>query len=112
MSCAVIDASCISAVTLLIIEQDLSFVLGLADRFAVFKLGEVMDTGPIDAGSFAGSTNTCGCESYDADTDVVDQLSLSIDVGIAAGRGSDFWRRSRRGCPYCAPSFSGHTRGN
>jgi urea transport system ATP-binding protein len=34
---------------MLVVEQHLSFVLGLADRFAVFKRGEVVDTGLIDA---------------------------------------------------------------
>jgi branched-chain amino acid transport system ATP-binding protein len=38
---------------MLVVEQHLSFVLGLADRFAVFKRGEVVDTGPVDAGSAA-----------------------------------------------------------
>jgi branched-chain amino acid transport system ATP-binding protein len=36
---------------MLVVEQHLSFVLGLADRFAVFKRGEVVDSGPVDAGS-------------------------------------------------------------
>lgn len=36
---------------MLIVEQHLPFVLGLADRFAVFKRGEVVDTGPIEAGA-------------------------------------------------------------
>ena len=36
---------------MLVVEQHLSFVLGLADRFAVFKRGEVVDTGPVVAGS-------------------------------------------------------------
>lgn len=34
---------------MLVVEQHLSFVLGLADRFAVLKRGEVVDTGPVDA---------------------------------------------------------------
>jgi len=38
---------------MLVVEQHLSFVLGLADRFAVFKRGEVVDSGPVDAGSAA-----------------------------------------------------------
>ena len=38
---------------MLVVEQHLSFVLGLADRFAVLKRGEVVDTGPVDAGSAA-----------------------------------------------------------
>jgi urea transport system ATP-binding protein len=38
---------------MLVVEQHLSFVLGLADRFAVFKRGEVVDTGSVDAGSAA-----------------------------------------------------------
>jgi energy-coupling factor transporter ATP-binding protein EcfA2 len=38
---------------MLVVEQHLSFVLGLADRFAVFKRGEVVDTGPVDGGSAA-----------------------------------------------------------
>ncbi|MBI5263980.1 MAG: ABC transporter ATP-binding protein [Bradyrhizobium sp.] len=36
---------------MLLVEQHLSFVLGLADRFAVFKRGEVVDSGRVDAGS-------------------------------------------------------------
>ena len=36
---------------MLVVEQHLSFVLGLADRFAVFKRGEVVDTGSVDVGS-------------------------------------------------------------
>jgi branched-chain amino acid transport system ATP-binding protein len=38
---------------MLVVEQHLSFVLGVADRFAVFKRGEVVDTGPVDVGSAA-----------------------------------------------------------
>jgi branched-chain amino acid transport system ATP-binding protein len=38
---------------MLVVEQHLAFVLGLADRFAVFKRGEVVDTGPVDADSAA-----------------------------------------------------------
>jgi ABC-type branched-subunit amino acid transport system ATPase component len=38
---------------MLVVEQHLAFVLGLADRFAVFKRGEVVDTGPVDATSAA-----------------------------------------------------------
>jgi branched-chain amino acid transport system ATP-binding protein len=38
---------------LLVVEQHIPFVLGLADRFAVFKRGEVVDAGPIDATSAA-----------------------------------------------------------
>ena len=38
---------------MLVVEQHLSFVLGLADRFAVLKRGEVVDTGPVDADSAA-----------------------------------------------------------
>ena len=38
---------------MLVVEQHLSFVLGLADRFAVFKRGEVVDTGSVDVGSAA-----------------------------------------------------------
>jgi ABC-type dipeptide/oligopeptide/nickel transport system ATPase component len=38
---------------MLVVAQHLSFVLGLADRFAVFKRGEVVDTGPVDAFSAA-----------------------------------------------------------
>ena len=38
---------------MLVVEQHLSFVLGLADRFAVLKRGEVVDTGPVDANSAA-----------------------------------------------------------
>jgi ABC-type branched-subunit amino acid transport system ATPase component len=38
---------------MLVVEQHLSFVLALADRFAVLKRGEVVDTGPVDTGSAA-----------------------------------------------------------
>jgi branched-chain amino acid transport system ATP-binding protein len=38
---------------MLVVEQHLSFVLGLADRFAVLKRGEMVDTGPVDADSAA-----------------------------------------------------------
>jgi len=38
---------------MLVVEQHLSFVLGLADRFAVLKRGEVVDIGPVDADSAA-----------------------------------------------------------
>jgi ABC-type branched-subunit amino acid transport system ATPase component len=38
---------------MLVVEQHLSFVLGLADRFAVLKRGEVVDSGPVDADSAA-----------------------------------------------------------
>ena len=38
---------------MLVVEQHLPFVLGLADRFAVFKRGEMVDTGPVDVGSAA-----------------------------------------------------------
>ena len=33
---------------MLVVEQHIPFVLGLADRFAVFKRGEIVDTGLID----------------------------------------------------------------
>jgi branched-chain amino acid transport system ATP-binding protein len=42
-----------SGTAMLVVEQHLSFVLGLADRFAVLKRGEVVDTGPVDADSAA-----------------------------------------------------------
>ena len=38
---------------MLVVEQHIPFVLDLADRFAVFKRGEVVDTGPVDAVSAA-----------------------------------------------------------
>jgi branched-chain amino acid transport system ATP-binding protein len=38
---------------MLVVEQHLSFVLGLADRFAVLKRGEIVDTGPVDVDSAA-----------------------------------------------------------
>lgn len=38
---------------MLVVEQHLSFVLGLADRFAVLKRGEIVDTAPVDANSMA-----------------------------------------------------------
>lgn len=34
---------------MLVVEQHLPFVLGLSDRFAVFKSGEIVDRGPVDA---------------------------------------------------------------
>lgn len=34
---------------MLIVEQHIPFVLGLADRFAVLKGGEIVDTGKVDA---------------------------------------------------------------
>lgn len=34
---------------MLIVEQHLPFVLGISDRFAVFKSGEIVDSGPVDA---------------------------------------------------------------
>lgn len=33
---------------MLVVEQHIPFVLGIADRFAVFKRGEVVDTGPVE----------------------------------------------------------------
>ena len=38
---------------MLVVEQHLPFVLGLADRFAVFKRGEVVDTGTVEPDSAA-----------------------------------------------------------
>jgi len=38
---------------MLVVEQHLSFVLGLADRFAVLKRGEIVDTAPVGADSAA-----------------------------------------------------------
>jgi len=36
---------------MLVVEQHIPFVLGLADRFAVFKRGEIVDAGSIDENS-------------------------------------------------------------
>ena len=36
---------------MLVVEQHIPFVLGLANRFAVFKRGEIVETGPVDASS-------------------------------------------------------------
>lgn len=36
---------------MLVVEQHIPFVLGLADRFAVFKRGEIVDAGPVDDAS-------------------------------------------------------------
>ena len=33
---------------MLVVEQHIPFVLGLADRFAVFKRGEIVDEGDVD----------------------------------------------------------------
>ena len=41
------------------IDQHLSFVLRLADRFAVFKRGKVVDSGPSMPAPQGGSTNIC-----------------------------------------------------
>lgn len=38
---------------MLVVEQHIPFVLGLADRFAVFKRGEIVDAGSIDENSEA-----------------------------------------------------------
>jgi ABC-type branched-subunit amino acid transport system ATPase component len=38
---------------MLVVEQHIPFVLGLADRFAVFKRGEIVDAGSIDENSQA-----------------------------------------------------------
>jgi ABC-type branched-subunit amino acid transport system ATPase component len=38
---------------MLVVEQHIPFVLGLADRFAVFKRGEVVDAGSVDDASAA-----------------------------------------------------------
>lgn len=38
---------------MLVVEQHIPFVLDLADRFAVFKRGQVVDAGSVDAGSAA-----------------------------------------------------------
>jgi ABC-type branched-subunit amino acid transport system ATPase component len=38
---------------MLVVEQHIAFVLGLADRFIVFKRGEVVDTGAVDAAAGA-----------------------------------------------------------
>lgn len=37
--------------TILIVEQNLDFALGVADRWAVLKLGQIDDTGDVAAGS-------------------------------------------------------------
>jgi ABC-type branched-subunit amino acid transport system ATPase component len=36
---------------MLIVEQHIPFVLEIADRFAVFKRGEIVDTGAVESGS-------------------------------------------------------------
>jgi len=38
---------------MLVVEQHIPFVLDLADRFAIFKRGEVVDAGAIDHASAA-----------------------------------------------------------
>jgi branched-chain amino acid transport system ATP-binding protein len=38
---------------MLVVEQHIPFVVGLADRFAVFKRGEIVDAGSIDGESEA-----------------------------------------------------------
>jgi ABC-type branched-subunit amino acid transport system ATPase component len=37
--------------TILMVEQNLDFALGVADRWAVLKLGQIDDTGDVAAGS-------------------------------------------------------------
>jgi ABC-type branched-subunit amino acid transport system ATPase component len=42
---------CVSSTTILMVEQNLDFALGVADRWAVLKLGRIDDTGDVASGS-------------------------------------------------------------
>jgi len=42
---------------MLVVEQHIPFVVGLADRFAVFKRGEIVDAGPVDENAEARIEN-------------------------------------------------------
>lgn len=45
----VLQAERDSGVSMLVVEQHVAFALGLADRYAVLKLGEIVDSGPARA---------------------------------------------------------------
>lgn len=51
LSEVLIDARARRGIAMLVVEQHIPFVLGIADRFAVFKRGEVIETGAVGAGS-------------------------------------------------------------
>lgn len=45
----VLQAERASGVSMLVVEQHVAFALALADRYAVLKLGEIVDSGPAKA---------------------------------------------------------------
>ena len=45
----VLDAERAAGVSMLVVEQHVAFALALADRYAVLKLGEIVDSGPAGA---------------------------------------------------------------
>ncbi|MGT2478578.1 ABC transporter ATP-binding protein [Methylobacterium oryzae CBMB20] len=45
----VLEAERASGVSMLVVEQHVAFALALADRYAVLKLGEIVDSGPARA---------------------------------------------------------------
>lgn len=45
----VLDAERAAGVSMLVVEQHVAFALALADRYAVLKLGEIVDSGPAKA---------------------------------------------------------------
>ncbi|MCJ2065925.1 ABC transporter ATP-binding protein [Methylobacterium sp. J-088] len=45
----VLQAERAAGVSMLVVEQHVAFALGLADRYAVLKLGEIVDSGPARA---------------------------------------------------------------
>lgn len=45
----VLEAERASGVSMLVVEQHVAFALALADRYAVLKLGEIVDSGPAKA---------------------------------------------------------------
>ena len=39
---------------MLVVEQNVHFALSIADRYAVLKLGEIVDEGPVGSAAMAG----------------------------------------------------------
>ena len=71
---------------MLVVEQHLSFVLALADRFAVLKRGEVVDTGQAMPVQRRGSTNICGCKARRVTRPLATGRPASLRQRIASSR--------------------------